>query len=72
MPAAVPTLSYALSSRLRLVRCFIGRFLDFPSRFLQRRLRAFRSFRYLVPSALLASPLIGGVTVIVATSNQTE
>jgi hypothetical protein len=34
MPAAVPAISHSLSRRLRLVRCFIGRFLDFPSRFL--------------------------------------
>src|ERR1700676_5697554 len=73
MPATVPTLSHSLSSRLRLIRCFRSRFPDFSTRFLQRRLRAFRSFRHLVPRSLVASPLIGGrVTAKVATTNQTE
>jgi hypothetical protein len=70
MPAAVPTLSHSLSSGLRLVCCFIGRFLDFPSRFFKRGLGTFRSFGYLVPRTLLAGSLIGGVTV--ATTKQTE
>ena len=60
MPAAVPTFSHSFSSCLRLIRCFIGRFLDFPSRFLQRGLGTFRGFRYLVPRTLLAGALIGG------------
>jgi hypothetical protein len=70
MPAAVPTLSHTLSSRLRLVCRFIGSFLDFPSRFLQGWLGAFRSFGYLVPRTLLAGSLIGGVTV--TTTKPTE
>src|ERR1700676_4346772 len=73
MPAAVPAFSHALSSCLRLIRRFRSRFPDFPSRLFQRRLGAFRSFRYLVPRSLVAGPLIGCVvTAKVATTNQTD
>src|ERR1700693_2069467 len=73
MPTAVPTFSHSLSSCLRLIRRFRSRFADFPSRFLQRRLRTFRGFRYFVPCPILADPLIcGRVPVPVATPRQAE